>query len=82
MDQDHAEWKVPKEVDSEGEIVEKTDLLACARRHRDFFQDGLHVTKQSIVQFDVKEFHAAKGADRIQGKIVRFHCKTAPRQTA
>jgi hypothetical protein len=49
IDQDRAEWMVPKEVD--GEFVEETDLLACARRHRDFFKNDLYVTQQSIVKF-------------------------------
>jgi len=49
MDQDRAEWMVPKEVD--GEFVEETDLLACARRHRDFFMFDLYVTQRSIVKF-------------------------------
>jgi hypothetical protein len=38
IDQDRAEWMVPKEV-------------ACARRHRDFFKNDLYVTQQSIVKF-------------------------------
>ena len=49
MDQNRTEWMVPTEA--EGDIVEETDLLGCAKRHRDFFKHDLYVTQQSIVKF-------------------------------
>ena len=38
-------------TEAEGDIVEETDLLGCAKRHRDFFKHDLYVTQQSIVKF-------------------------------